>query len=147
MVLISIGYHGREIPNVPFDKEKGVILNREGRVISGETGEIIVNQYVVGWAMTGPRGLIGTQRAISDGVVREMLGDVEAGAVPPSPVEGRQAMRKLLEERGVQHVSFEDWKTIDELEVARGKSRGAPRVKFTDVSEMLDALSEKKRES
>jgi len=46
----------------------------------------------------------------------------------------------MLQSRGVQVVSFADWQKLDALEQAAGKSRGAPREKFTRIPDMLDAL-------
>jgi hypothetical protein len=37
-------------------------------------------------------------------------------------------------------VSFEDWKRLDALELARGQAAGRPRVKLVDVADMIAAL-------
>jgi ferredoxin--NADP+ reductase len=42
----------------------------------------------------------------------------------------------------VQLVSFDDWKRLDDVEVARGERRGAPRDKIVDVEAMLALLSQ-----
>jgi ferredoxin--NADP+ reductase len=34
-------------------------------------------------------------------------------------------------------VSFSEWKKIDAEEVARGEAQGKPRVKFTQVADMV----------
>jgi ferredoxin--NADP+ reductase len=39
----------------------------------------------------------------------------------------------------VRPVTFEDWKQIDEAEVAAA-THGAPRRKFTEIDEMVDLL-------
>jgi ferredoxin--NADP+ reductase len=54
----------------------------------------------------------------------------------------REAIDALLRERGVQLVSFDDWKRLDDVEVARGERRGAPRDKIVDVEAMLALLSQ-----
>ena len=38
------------------------------------------------------------------------------------------------------YFSYEDWVRLDELETARGKESGRPRVKFTSVDAMREAL-------
>ena len=38
------------------------------------------------------------------------------------------------------YFSYADWQRLDEIEVKRGEEQGRPRVKFTDVHEMLEAL-------
>jgi ferredoxin--NADP+ reductase len=40
----------------------------------------------------------------------------------------------------VRLVSFDDWKQLDDVEVARGARRGAPRDKLVDVETMLRIL-------
>jgi len=54
----------------------------------------------------------------------------------------REAIDSLLRERGVRIVSFDDWKRLDDVEVARGARRGAPRDKITDVGAMLAVLAQ-----
>jgi hypothetical protein len=48
----------------------------------------------------------------------------------------------VLRDRGVQLVSFADWKQLDDVEVARGARRGAPRDKIVDVEAMLAVLAQ-----
>lgn len=38
---------------------------------------------------------------------------------------------------GTVTVNWEGWKTIDDVEIRRGKDRNKPREKITDVDEML----------
>jgi hypothetical protein len=47
----------------------------------------------------------------------------------------------MLVERGVQYVTYEDWLILDKLEQERGAAVKRPRVKFSRVSAMLDALA------
>ena len=61
----------------------------------------------------------------------------DARALPP-----REAIDELLRERGVRVVSFRDWKQLDDVEVARGARRGAPRDKLVDVEAMLEILGQ-----
>jgi ferredoxin--NADP+ reductase len=50
---------------------------------------------------------------------------------------GMSQIEELLRERGIDYVTYQDWKVLDEYEVARGRSQGRPRVKVTAVPEML----------
>ena len=52
---------------------------------------------------------------------------------------GRPALDALLEERGVQVVTFRDWLRIEGAEASRARE-GSPREKFTRITEMLAAL-------
>jgi len=139
-VFVSIGYHGRRLPGVPFDEARGTIANVDGRVVNPETGEVVPDQYVVGWAKSGPRGLIGNHKAASTAVVELILDDLRRNAPTRRPPRRAGSFAEILERRGIGYVSFDDWKRIDDAEVERGRDRGSPRVKFSRVPEMLDLL-------
>lgn len=138
MVLPAIGFAARRIDGVPYDENARVIANEDGRVVDPVRRNVVANEYVVGWARTGPQGLIGTHKAASAHVVRHMIADgagLEARELPY-----REAIDSLLRQRGVQIVSFNDWKQLDDVEVVRGERRGAPRDKIVEVKAMLDVL-------
>ncbi len=139
MVLPAVGYAGNLIPGVPHDARTHTIANQDGRVVDPARGAVVPGEYVVGWARTGPRGLIGEHKKASAHVVEHMVED--APAVEGRPLPPRDAIDGLLRERGVRFVSFDDWRQLDEVEVARGARRGAPRDKIVDVQAMLDLLS------
>ena len=46
-------------------------------------------------------------------------------------------VERLLTARGVQFISSDGWRLIDEVELARGQELGKPRLKFTRVDEMV----------
>jgi ferredoxin/flavodoxin---NADP+ reductase len=140
MVLPAVGFAAERIPGVPFDEKARIIANVDGRVVDPATGAVVPNEYVVGWARSGPQGLIGEHKRASAQVVAHMTADgggVDARALPP-----REAIDALLRERGVKLVSFQDWKQLDDVEVARGARRGAPRDKIVDVDAMLAILAQ-----
>ena len=43
----------------------------------------------------------------------------------------------FLRERGIDYVTYQDWKTLDQYEIACGARQGRPRVKVTTVPEMM----------
>lgn len=140
MVLPAIGFVAGHIAGVPYDEKMCTIANEDGRVVDAASRSVIANEYVVGWACTGPHGLIGSHKPASAHVVGHMLADgagLEARALPE-----RDAIVSLLHGRGVQIVSFDDWKRLDEVEVARGMRHGAPRDKVVDVEAMLEVLAQ-----
>ena len=51
-----------------------------------------------------------------------------------------EAATRLVKEKQPKYVSYEDWLKLDELETAKGEAQGRPRVKFTRVADMLEAL-------
>jgi ferredoxin--NADP+ reductase len=138
-VFVSIGYEGQPIPGVPFDERRGTIANEAGRVCDASDRSVVPNQYVVGWAQSGPRGLIGIHKGMSADVVTLMLEDLAAGTVGDVEAPSSDAVPAMLAERGVEYVTFDDWKKIDAAETERGAARGAPRVKFARVLELLRA--------
>jgi ferredoxin--NADP+ reductase len=145
LVLRSIGYKGVGLEGVPFDTDRGVIPNEAGRVIEPASGEQSVGHYVVGWIKRGPSGVIGTNKKDAQETVDALLEDLGAGRLP-EPAAGRRTGREaedvapteeLLAERGVGHVTYVGWQTIDAAEVAAGEPQGRPRVKFCSIGEMV----------
>lgn len=140
MVLPAIGFSAERIASVPYDEKAHVISNDDGRVTDPVSRAVIPNEYVVGWARTGPQGLIGSHKAASAHVVAHMIND-EAG-LELHALPDRNAIEIMLRRRGVQIVSFNDWKQLDDVEVARGELRDAPRDKIVDVEAMLAILGQ-----
>jgi len=139
MVLPAIGFAAERIAGVPFDEKARIVANLDGRVVDPALGTVVPHEYVVGWARSGPQGLIGEHKRASAQVAGHMVADgagLEARVLPP-----RDAIDALLRDRGVQLVSFDDWKKLDDVEVARGARRGAPRDKIVDVEAMLAVLA------
>ncbi len=140
LVLPAIGFAAEEIAGVPYDGRTKVIANENGRVVESVSRSAIANEYVVGWARSGAQGLIGKHKGASAQVVDLMTADgagLEARALPEP-----EAIVSLLRGRGVRVVSFSDWKQLDEVEVARGARRGAPRDKVVALGAMLDVLGQ-----
>ena len=146
LFLPAIGFTGTPIAGVPFDPQRKRIPNEDGRVLypadHARAGAPVPNQYVVGWARTGPQGLIGMHKNASAHVVGHALADLATGDALARPLPHEGAIIELLEARQVPFVTFEDWRRLDQVEVARGDRRGAPRDKLTDVSKMLKILNE-----
>jgi ferredoxin--NADP+ reductase len=140
LVFRSVGYRGVPIPGVPFHDAWGVILNDKGRVLEPDTREPRLGEYAAGWIKRGPTGVIGTNKPDAAETVAGMLEDLARGRVlaPSEPDAG--AALALVRQRQPEYVSWPDWQRLDELEVARGRASGRPRVKFTRVEDMLAAL-------
>ena len=126
LVVSAIGYRSLPIPGVPYDADRGLVPSSHGRIAPG--------LYAVGWARRGPTGVIASNR--SDGVLcaEQIDSDIESGMS-----EGRPAFERLLRERDVRAVTFEDWIQINEAEIAAAQGK-RPRRKFTTLGEMLAVL-------
>lgn len=138
LVLRSVGYRGVALEDVPYDTRRGTIPNTQGRVQDPVTGTVVAGEYVVGWAKRGPSGVIGTNKPDAIETVQQMLADLPD--LQPAPEPDPAAIDALLEERKLVFVTIEGWRIIDQLEVAKGKEQGRPRIKFTRIQEMLEAL-------
>ena len=137
MVLRSVGYRGVALPGVPFDERKGIIPNREGRVLDSTGGSVVHGEYTAGWIKRGPSGVIGTNKADAQETVKALLEDLPNLMPASDDAANPQAIVRLLRERGVQYVTFKDWQALDKYESEAGQKTGRPRVKVTRVEEML----------
>ncbi len=140
LVFRSVGYRGVPLPGVPFNERWGVILNEKGRVIDPDTQEPLVGEYTGGWIKRGPTGVIGTNKSDAAETVKCMLEDLANGLILNPSQPDAAAVEKLVRERQPNYFSYADWLRLNELEIARGRAVGRPRVKFTSVEEMLTAL-------
>ena len=145
LVFRSVGYKGQAVPGVPFDDRSGTIPNNLGRVLTApKTGEQVIGDYAVGWIKRGPSGIIGTNKPDSVETVNSLLEDFRAGKVLSPATPDRSKLEELLKSRNIQYVTFADWHFLDTVEQERGEFRSAPRLKFSKVDEMLQAIKERK---
>lgn len=132
LVVTCTGYRTSPIPDVPFDERMGRFANDEGRILTG--------LYCVGWARRGPTGTIGTNRPDGYGVIEKIAEDLDNGKLGRAGKKGRAGFDELAAARGLDVVTFRDWKKIEEAESAAARD-GAPREKFVDVAAMIRAKS------
>lgn len=130
LVVACIGYRTSPIPDVPFDERAGRFANDEGRILTG--------LYCVGWARRGPSGTIGTNRPDGYDLVGKIAQDMDQGLLGRGNKQGREGFDHLAQQRGLDVVTFQDWKKIEEAESAAARE-GAPREKFVDVEAMIRA--------
>lgn len=128
LVIAAIGYRTPAIEGVPYDDRAGRFANAEGRIAPG--------LYAVGWARRGPTGTIGTNRPDGFLVAEQIAADTPGASGKP----GRAGLDALLSARGVDIVTFRDWKRIEAAEIARAQG-GAPREKFTSIAALMAALA------
>jgi ferredoxin--NADP+ reductase len=130
LVIACIGYRTSPIPGVPFDERAGRFANDEGRILPG--------LYCVGWARRGPSGTIGTNRPDGYAAIEHVAEDIAAGVLGRAIKQGGSGFDALAAERGLDVISFNDWKKIEEAE-EKAAREGAPREKFVDVEAMIRA--------
>jgi ferredoxin/flavodoxin---NADP+ reductase len=127
----AVDYYGQPIAGLPYDADRGVIRNLDGRVVD-ERDQVVSGQYVVGWIKRGPSGVIGSNKKDASGMVAAVLADRDAGEL------GRPGRSAVDFGFGSQPVSCAGWQTIDAHETGLGERAGRPRVKLVRVDSMLD---------
>ncbi|HEY1177047.1 MAG TPA: pyridine nucleotide-disulfide oxidoreductase, partial [Phytomonospora sp.] len=148
-VYRAVGYFGSPLPEIPFDELKGVISNREGRVVDLD-GDHLPGVYATGWIKRGPVGLIGHTKSDASETIRHLVEDVtgvgDGGDVATGDLTaGRtatqadpQAVLDFLVDRGVDVVEWDDFVLLDEHEKSLGEPHGRERIKVVPRDEMLD---------
>lgn len=137
LVLRSVGYRGVPLPGVSFDEARGVIPNREGRVVDAD-GAFVVGEYCAGWIKRGPSGIIGTNKKDATESVRCLLEDAAAGRIPTPSDPSPEAIEALVAERCPRAVAYAAWERIDSHERSLGESAGRPRIKLTSWDDLLE---------
>nr|CAI5828384.1 unnamed protein product [Callosobruchus analis] len=127
LVVPSIGYKAIPAdPSVPFDFDKGVVMNDSYKVKKG--------LYVCGWLATGPRGVILNTMNGAFEAADVILKDITQGHLTNEPKGGYDDVKKEL---NTQVVEWKDWLKIDKKEQEDGARLGKPREKITNIAEML----------
>jgi ferredoxin--NADP+ reductase len=150
LVFRAIGYRGEPLPGVSFDERAATILNEGGRVLDPESRSHAPGEYVVGWIKRGPSGVIGTNKKDAQETVDAMFADLldadESARNGDGPTAGSRhtpsepdaaAIEALLRERQPALVTYSGWEAIDRHERALGEASGRPRVKLTEIEQML----------
>jgi ferredoxin--NADP+ reductase len=141
LVLRSIGYRGVPLDGIPFDERRGLIRNDDGRVVD-DNGTPLRGEYAVGWIKRGPSGVIGTNKKCAADTVTAILDDAGAHALNVPGRPDRDTIEPWLRERAPALVTWSGWQAIDHHERGRGEASGRPRVKLTDVDDMVAVASE-----
>ncbi len=141
LVLRSIGYRGVPLDGIPFDERRGLIRNDDGRVVD-DNGTALRGEYAVGWIKRGPSGVIGTNKKCAADTVTAILHDAGAHALNVPRRPDRDTIEPWLRERAPALVTWSGWQAIDHHERGRGEASGRPRVKLTDVDDMVAVASE-----
>ena len=150
LLVKCIGYEMQPISGLPFNKQASLIPNKHGRIVpldsDHEDVDKFAGMYVSGWLKTGPRGTIATTMMHSYETAAAMVQDFEHGSFKnvASDGQGRRALERLLQDRQVPTVTFDDWKVIEAEEKRRGALSSKASEKITDTDEILSILGKKK---
>ena len=124
-VYRAVGYYGTQVVDAPFDAERGVIPNVEGRVIADAPDADaapahIAGLYATGWIKRGPVGLIGHTKSDAMETIAHLVADASAGVLTAPVVDGD--VLSLLDEREVAYTTWSGWLALDAHERALGSS-------------------------
>ncbi len=133
MVVRAIGYRGLPVDGLPFDSDRGVVPNENGRVVSAQ--QPVPGVYVAGWLKRGATGGIGMNRVCGHETAAAVLADHIEGRLP-TPSDDRDEVPALLTERGASRIDGAGWKNIDKAEKSAGRAAGRGRVKLVRVPEL-----------
>ena len=146
-VYRAVGYHGSEMPGLPYDEARGVVVNEAGRVTEG-VGRPIPGIYANGWIKRGPVGLIGATKSDAVETVTSILDDLAEGAVPEAADRDNDSILRLLGAKGVAYTTWDGWMALEEHEVALGQAEKdadgnpRPRIKVVERDEMVRVARE-----
>jgi ferredoxin--NADP+ reductase len=140
LILRSVGYRSVPLKGVPFDDVNFKIPNVAGRVMYPSSAEFIPGEYAVGWVKRGPNGVIGTNKPDAVATVAAMLDDLKELEGIADENRELTKIENLLKGRGVDYVTYADWKKLDEYELKLGVEQNRPRAKVSRVDEMLQII-------
>ena len=126
LVFRSIGYRGVHLQGVPYNEQRGIFPNVEGRIIEEATNRPVVGLYCAGWIKRGPSGVIGTNKPDAVETANHMLADIVAGKVNTPTQPSSDAVENFIRERQPQFFSYADWQALDAIEVAEGEKNRTP---------------------
>lgn len=129
----AIGYFGSPLDEIPFDEERGVIPNEQGRVI-GVDGAPVRGVFATGWIKRGPVGLIGHTKSDAMETIESLLEDRENWWQPEQPESA--AVVEMLKARHVPYTTIEGWHRLDSHELSLGNEQGRERIKVVSREEM-----------
>lgn len=138
LVLSSVGRRSSPIDGVPYDGDRGVHANQDGRIVSADI--VVPGLYACGWCKRGPQGTIGTNRACAAATVEHVLADL-AERPPVTLADADSIVARIVRDSG-EPLDFAAWKRIDAFEVEAGRLIGKPREKLVSIDAMIDAVRE-----
>ncbi|MDY6996462.1 MAG: FAD-dependent oxidoreductase [Actinomycetota bacterium] len=131
LVVRAVGYRGLPMPGLPFDERSGTVPHVDGRVRDTR------NAYVVGWIKRGPTGVIGSNKKDSQDTVDTLLADLREADLAEFDADHGERLAQWLSSRQPNLVTDDQWQLIDAHERSAGKPKGRPRVKLTNLRELL----------
>ncbi len=64
--------------------------------------------------------------------------DISSNRINSPQITDTASIEKLIRKRNPRVISYEQWLKVDESEKLRGEKLGRPRIKYTDIDEIID---------
>lgn len=129
LLILATGYKCEPLGefdelDIPF--ENGKIKNNNGKIETSSP-----NSYCVGWVSNGSQGNINSTVVDSMNVAATIVNDSFA----TGEKEGRTGIEKIMKEKGIKAVTWDEWNSIHQEEIKRGAGCGKPyeKMKFSDM--------------
>jgi adrenodoxin-NADP+ reductase len=158
LLLTSVGYKSEPVSRnaaIPFDKERHVYTNIEGRISVGESFRSANGTrpllYAAGWVAQGPTGIIissiaGAKQTVTS-IVKD-LAETAARSTPEIPTDNADPADFIRDRMRSAHKAIVEWaghERVDAEELRRGAeaSPTRPRVKVVHSDEMISIANGK----
>jgi len=125
LVISSIGYRSRRLEGCPFNPQRGVVPNIDGRVTPNQTKDGKATLYVTGWLKRGAIGVIGTNRADATETAAAILADLSEKS------NWREGSVEAFIKPNHTVITVNGWARINEKELSLGRVLGRVRRKLS----------------
>ncbi len=139
LAIAGIGHYGVGVESVPYDPERGVVPNSQGRVLDAAT--TMPGIYTAGWVKRGAHGVIGANKPCCRETVQSIMDDRDQ--LLSETREDSAGFVTLLKERGIRYLTYRDWQQIDAAEKQQGIQQQKARERFHSTETMLSLLTTK----
>ncbi len=139
LIVHAIGYQGAAIDTVPFNSKRGVIENSEGIVTHTAAN---AKEFAVGWIKRGASGVIGSNKQCATETVDQLIAELPAKLTSYST-----DIESILQSNNTAYINFTEWQLLDQHEQRLAAESRRPRVKITDVDNMLSIIAQQKQQA
>jgi adrenodoxin-NADP+ reductase len=129
LLILATGYKCEPLSEfkelgIPFSN--GHIINEDGKINHK------LNSYCVGWVSNGSRGNINSTVIDSSNVSNTIINDILKNT---DEKLGRIGIEKILKDKNIKPITWNDWNKIHTKEIENGKLQGKPyeKMKFEDM--------------
>ena len=139
LVVSCVGYRARGWTDMAPDPARGAWHHRAGQLLDGE-GRVLPGLFVAGWAKRGPSGIIGTNRADGCETAETLCAQLPSLRRDGRSEDENDAITRLLKARGIEPLSYAQWRLLDICEKRDGAMMLKPREKLLTLKAARERL-------